>query len=202
MSDPRPTGPQAQPPVGGDRRRLDRAPGDRYRDGAGGSGSGGSGAGSGGSGSGSGGSGSGSGAGGAASGRRAGTGPGSGGGTRRTKALVAAAVVADAGAFLFFLLGLLDLGIGLLAVAGFTGWATALALVWWGRDAIAIARTRVAIGAFLGGWSVAGGILLDWVYALLQGGVLGPLDYVAQRYGVVALLALVVGTGVAALRAR
>ncbi len=111
-------------------------------------------------------------------------------------------VVADAGAVLFFLLGLLDLGIGLVAIAAFTGWTTALALVWWGRDAIPVTRTRVAIGAFLGGWSVAGGILVDWIYALLQGGVLGPLDYVAQRYGMVALLALVVGAGVAALRAR
>jgi hypothetical protein len=110
--------------------------------------------------------------------------------------------VADAGAVLFFLLGLLDLGVGLVAVAAFTGWTTALALVWWGRDALPTARTRAATGALLGGWSVVAGIALDWVYALVQGGVLGPLDYVAQRYGIVALLALVVAAGVAALRTR
>jgi hypothetical protein len=40
------------------------------------------------------------------------------------------------------------------------------------------------------------------VYALIQGGVLGPLDYVVQRYGIVALVSVVVAAGVAALRAR
>lgn len=175
MSDPERSAPRAHPHAGGDRRPLDRAPGERYGTGSGGSGAG------------------------------AGSGPGRGGsgpGRPGTRALVAAVLVADAGAVLFFVLGLLDLGIGLVVIAAFTGWATALALVWWGRDAIPVARTRIAAGAVLGGWSVAGGILLDWLYALLQGGVLGPLDYVGQRYGPVALMALVVGVGVAALRAR
>jgi len=111
-------------------------------------------------------------------------------------------LVADGGAVLFFLLGLLDLGIGLVAVAAFTGWLTALALVWWGRDAIPVVRTRVAFGAVFGGWPVVAGIIVDWLYGLSQGGVLGPLDYVAQRYGMIALLALVVGAGVAAVRVR
>jgi hypothetical protein len=115
---------------------------------------------------------------------------------------VAAVLVADAGAIMFFLLGLLDLGIGLVVVAGFAGWATALALVWWGRDAIPAARTRVASGAILGGWTVVGGILLDWLLALVQGGVLGPIDYVAQRYGLVVLPALIAAAGLAAARAR
>jgi hypothetical protein len=169
MSDPERTDSRTQPPAGGDRRPLDRAPGERY---------------------------------GGSRGPGPGSQQGSGPGPRRAKALVAAVLVAGAGAALFFLLGLLDLGIGLVAVAAFTGWATALALVWWGRDALPAARTRVAIGALLGGWSVVGGILLDWLYALVQGGVLGPLEYVAQRYGPVALLALVVGVGIAAFRAR
>jgi len=47
----------------------------------------------------------------------------------RTRAILAAALVADAGGVLFFVLGLLDLGIGLLAVAGFTGWITGIALI-------------------------------------------------------------------------
>jgi hypothetical protein len=120
----------------------------------------------------------------------------------RTRAIVAAMVVADVGAALFFLLGLLDLGVGLVAVAAFTGWATALALVWWGRDAIGPSRVRIGLGALLGGWTVAGGIVVDWVYGLTQGGRLGPLDYVVQRYGLVALLALLAGAGIAAIRAR
>jgi len=110
--------------------------------------------------------------------------------------------VADAGALAFFLLGLLDLGTGLLVVAAFIGWVVALALVWTGRDAIPASRSRMGIAAMLGGWSIVVAILVDWVYALIQGGVLGPLDYVLQRYGIVALLSVVVAAGVAALRAR
>ncbi len=180
MSEPPTTVPGPLTPEGGERRRLDRAPGDRY---AGEPGSGGRGGGSG-------------------AGSDEGSGGGRGGGSRASSAIVAAVLVADAGAVLFFVLGLLDLGGGLLAVAAFNGWVTALALVWGGRDAISAARTRVAVAAFLGGWSVVGGIVVDWVYALVQGGVLGPLDYVAQRYGLVALLAVILAAGVAALRAR
>jgi hypothetical protein len=110
--------------------------------------------------------------------------------------------VADAGALAFFLLGLVDLGAGLLAVAAFIGWVVALALVWKGRDRVPQASTRMTVAALLGGWSIVAAILADWVYALIQGGVLGPLDYVAQRYGMVALLCVAVAAGVAALRAR
>ncbi len=110
--------------------------------------------------------------------------------------------MADAGALAFFLLGLLDLGAGLLVVAAFIGWVVALALVWTGRDAVPASRTRMGIAAMLGAWSIVAAILVDWVYALIQGGVLGPLDYVVQRYGIVALLSVVVAAGVAALRAR
>lgn len=187
MTEPKQNVPVAPPPDGGDRRRLDRAPGERYGAGPGsaaGPGSGPAGPGS------------------APAGHRSGAGPAAMLGPRGSRALVTALLVADAGALLFFVLGLVDLGIGLVAVAAFTGWVTALALVWWGRRAIPVATTRMVIGALLGGWSVVGGIIVDWVYALFQGGVLGPLDYVAQRYGLVALLCVVVGAGVATLRAR
>ncbi len=172
MSEPPQTVPDPDAPAGGERRRLDRAPGDRY------------------------------------AGARAG--PDTTAGTdgdpvaRRgvARAVVVGVLVVDAGAVLFFVLGLLDLGIGLVVVAAFVGWVTALALVWSGRDGIPVARARMAIAAFLGGWAVVAGILLDWVFALLQGGVLGPLDYVAERYGLVALLSVIVAAGVAAVRAR
>ena len=164
MSDPQHVVPDPSPAVGGERRRLDRAPGERYAKGGGGSG-------------------------------------GSGGGRGRP-AVIRAFLVADAGALAFFLLGLLDLGAGLLVVAAFIGWVVALALVWTGRDAIPASRTRMGIAAMLGAWSIVAAILVDWVYALIQGGVLGPLDYVVQRYGIVALLSVVVAAGVAALRAR
>jgi len=173
----------AKPPVtsgsspagGGEQRRLDHAPGDRYATGQGGSGSA-----------------VGSGSGASAPGRGAAT------------ALVAAIIVADLGAVAFFLVGLLDLGPGLIVVAAFTGWVTALALVWWGRQGgLLVMRTRVSVAAVLGGWAAVAGMLLDWLYGLTQGGVLGPIDYVGQRYGFpVAILCLVVGAGVAAVRAR
>jgi len=168
MSEPQQTDPAGRPPTGGDGRRLDRVPGDRYRGGSGGSAGGGG-----------------------PIGRRGAYRP-----------ILAAVLVADVGALLFFLLGQLDLGPGLLAVAAFTGWATALALVWWGRDAIPATSTRIAAGAILGGWSVVAGVLVDWGVSRLQGGVLGPLDYVDQRYGPVAWLAILVAAGVAAVRAR
>lgn len=164
MSDPQRAVPDPSPAVGGERRRLDRAPGERYAKAGGGSG-------------------------------------GSGGGHGRP-GVIRAFLVADAGALAFFLLGLLDLGAGLLVVAAFIGWVVALALVWAGRDAIAVSRTRMGVAAMLGAWSIVAAILVDWVYALIQGGVLGPLDYVVQRYGIVALLSVVVAAGVAALRAR
>jgi len=105
---------------------------------------------------------------------------------------------------LFFALGLLDLGAGLVVVAGFIGWVTALALLWRGRDAgLSEARTRIAIAALLGGWAVVAGIVVDWVFAVtVQGGVLGPIDYVGERYGLVAPLAILVAATVAGLRAR
>jgi hypothetical protein len=171
MSDPQPTVPEPAPQAGGERRRLDRAPGQRYLPDA--------------------------------SGR--GGGPGGAGGPdrRRTvRPVVAAALVADAGAVLFFVVGLVDLGVGLLAVAAFIGWVVALALVWWGRDAIAVERTRVAVAALLGGWAIVAAILVDWGYALAQGGVLGLLDYVGERYGAVAPVSILIAAGIAAVRAR
>jgi hypothetical protein len=172
MSDPRQTVPAPSPTVGGERRRLDRAPGERYAKEGGGTGGGGG-----------------------------GTGQGKRGGAGRP-AVIRAFLVADAGALAFFLLGLLDLGAGLLVVAAFIGWVVALALVWSGRDVIRPARTRMSFAATLGAWSIVAAVLADWVYALIQGGVLGPLDYVAQRYGIVALLCVLAAAGVAALRAR
>ena len=166
MSEPQKTVKDPSPTVGGERRRLDRAPGERYRKGGDGVG---------------------------------GSGGGSGGGR---PGVIRAFLGAAAGALAFFLLGLLDLGVGLLAIAAFIGWVVALALVWTGRDGIPRARTRMGIAAAFGAWSIVAAILDDWVYALIQGGVLGPLDYVVQRYGLVALLCVAAAAGVAALRAR
>src|SRR3954452_19647896 len=149
----------------GERRRLDRPPGDRYR-----------------------------------TSDAATEGVPAGGGARW---IVAAVAVADIGAIVYFVLGLLDLAFGLVAVAAFVGWATALALVFKGRDAaIRVPQVRMATAAFLGGWAVVLGTLLDWLFGLSQGGVLGFFPYVAERYWLVAPAALVAGAFVAAYRAR
>jgi hypothetical protein len=163
-SDPQAPGPT--PSAGGERRRLDRAPGDRYATPA------------------------------ATSDREPATKTGA-------RWIVAAVVVADLGALAFFVLGLLDLGVGLVAVAAFVGWATAVALVYRGRDAaIRSARTRMATAAFLGGWAVVAGMLVDWWFGLTQGGVMSFIPYVAERYWLVAPAALLAGAFVAAYRAR
>jgi hypothetical protein len=119
--------------------------------------------------------------------------------TRR--AIIAAVLVADAGALGLFLLSQVDLGAGLLAVAAFVGWATGLALIWWGRDAVA-GHARPAVAALLAGWSVVLALVLDWAWSLVQGGALGPVDYAFARFGWVGPLAIAVAAGAAALRAR
>jgi hypothetical protein len=157
----------APAPPGGERRRLDRAPGERFAPDAA--------------------------AGGADREARR--------GDRRW--LIAAVIVADVAAVAFFVLGLLDLGLGLVVIAGFGGWATGVALVYQGRDvAISDPRRRMATAALLGGWIVVGGMLLDWLYGLTQGGVMGPVAYTVERYGLVAPAAILAGAFVAAYRAR
>ena len=155
---------------GGEQRRLERAPGERYAK------------------------------------PPAGTGPGGTGGdtgdARGRRAVLAAVLVADACALLFLVLAQVDLGIGMLAIAAFGGWATSLALVWWGRDAIRVRATRVAVAAAIAGSSIVLALLIDWIWSLVQGGVLGPLEYTVQRFGVVGPLAVVVAALVAAVRAR
>jgi hypothetical protein len=160
---------------GGERRRLDRAPGERYAGGpaaaAGGGGPG-----------------------------RAGATPG--GLNARARAIVAGVVVADAGALLYFAVGLLDLGAGMIAVAAFIGWVTGVALIWWGRKAISPDRLRLGLAAGLATWAIVLAMAIDWVYALVQGGALGPLDYVVERYGWWGIASIPVAALLAGLRAR
>ena len=96
----------------------------------------------------------------------------------------------------------LGIAAGLLVVAAFTGWLTAIALIWSGRGAVPSASTRVGLAAFLGGQSIVLGLLIDWGYSLVQGGAMGPIAYVAELYGLSAILVVMLGAGVAAARAR
>jgi hypothetical protein len=114
-----------------------------------------------------------------------------------------AAAVAALGAVGLCLLLQLDLGPGLLAVSGFTGWLIAVALIGIGRTLGMPAgpgRRGVAVGLAVGAVVVA--MLMDWGWSRLTGGVLAPIDYWSARYGVAALLNPIVAGVIAGLRAH
>lgn len=78
--------------------------------------------------------------------------------------------------------GVLAVSAGLLVVAAATGWVVAVGLRMGAGPRIAAdRRARLAVG--LGFLSVAVGQLGVWLYALTEGGVLGPIDYLAQTFG-------------------
>ncbi|MHB8892434.1 MAG: hypothetical protein ACYC65_10375 [Candidatus Limnocylindrales bacterium] len=152
-------------PAGGERRRLDRAPGDRFIAGA--------------------------------------PAPAAPVPAVSGRAVALAVLVADIGALAFFVLGQLNLGPGLLAVAAFAGWATAVALVDLGGGAgMRPGLPRISLASGLAGGAILAAILLDWAWAAMQGGVLGPLDYVGARYGPAAVLDVGMAALLAGLRAR
>jgi hypothetical protein len=110
-----------------------------------------------------------------------------------------AAAVAIAGAVATTVLaGALNVTVGLLVVAGLTGRFIALALLagGWPR------RTAPAVAAAIALLGVAFGQVGIWLYARSEGGVLGPLDYLAQAFGWLVPLQLGIGAFVAWWSAR
>lgn len=100
-----------------------------------------------------------------------------------------AAALVGAGA-LTVLGGVLAVSAGLIVVAGAAGWAVAIALrAGSGARLTRSRRARLAIGLALA--SVALGQLGLWLYARSEGGVLEPLDYLAQVFGPVVVLEFV-----------
>lgn len=86
-------------------------------------------------------------------------------------------------------------------VASVIGWAVAAALRGGaGSHPSPGTGLRWAIG--LAVLSIAFGQLGLWVYALTEGGVLGPLDYLAQAFGWLVPLELLIAALVAWLTAR
>jgi hypothetical protein len=121
----------------------------------------------------------------------------------RVAAVGAIAATVVAGAILVGVLGSFDLGPGMLVLAAFIGWAVALAVIW----AMPIRRAdrrwlRPTMGALLAGGSVVGGLLLLWAWALVEGGVLGPVAYADARFGLLAPMLVLAAAAVAAVRAR
>jgi hypothetical protein len=95
--------------------------------------------------------------------------------------------------------GLLEVGIGLLAVAGAIGWLVGVAL----RTDEAGARRSIPVRAIaLAIAAVLVGQLGLWVLGRLEGGVLDPLTYLADVFGPIVVGQLVVAAVAAAWATR
>jgi hypothetical protein len=97
--------------------------------------------------------------------------------------------------------GVLAVSAGLLVVAGVTGWGVAAGLrAGAGPHLDRAGLHRIAL--LLGTIAVAGGQLGLWLYARSEGGVLGPLDYLAETFGFLVPLQFIVACVVARATAR
>jgi hypothetical protein len=120
----------------------------------------------------------------------------------RRRAIGAALGVASAGALVVFVLGQVDVGAGLLAVAAAIGWLIALALVWGGMTGAPTGRRRLLVAVGFAAAAILVGFGLDWGWSRLQGGALDPLAYLDQRYGLLAWVNVAVAAAAAGLRGR
>lgn len=81
---------------------------------------------------------------------------------------------------------------GLIALAALGGWAIGIAVR--AGSAGTVARQRRAVtGAVLAGLAVLGGQLGLWLFARYEGGVLGPVEYLAETFGLLVPLQLAFG---------
>ncbi len=109
-------------------------------------------------------------------------------------AILGAAAITVAG-------GLLAITAGLLVIAGVVGWAVAVAVVNGGGASLGGAR-RVGTAVTLAVTGVGLGQLGLWVLARQEGGVLPPLDYLAEVFGLLVPLELAIAGLVAWWRSR
>ena len=72
---------------------------------------------------------------------------------------------------------------GLVALAALGGWAIGIAVRIGSAGTVAADR-RALMGAVLAALAVLGGQLGLWLFARYEGGVLGPVDYLAETFGV------------------
>jgi hypothetical protein len=97
--------------------------------------------------------------------------------------------------------GVLLITAGLIAVAGIGGWAIAVAVRAGGLEAVAPTRRRVlAVG--LAAIAVLAGQLGLWLFARYEGGVLGPVDYLAETFELLVPLQFLFAIAAAWLAAR
>ena len=80
---------------------------------------------------------------------------------------------------------------GLIALAALGGWAIGIA-VRVGSSGAVPAERRALMAAVLAGLAVLGGQLGLWLFARYEGGVLGPVDYLAETFGLLVPVELAV----------
>jgi hypothetical protein len=71
---------------------------------------------------------------------------------------------------------------GLVALAALGGWAIGIAVRVGSGGTVAAAR-RAVMAVVLAALAVVGGQLGLWLFARYEGGVLGPVDYLAETFG-------------------
>ena len=97
--------------------------------------------------------------------------------------------------------GVLLITAGLIAVAGLGGWAIAIAVRAGGLDALAPPERR-ALSVGLAAAAVLAGQLGLWLFARYEGGVLGPVDYLAETFEFLVPLQFLFAIAAAWLAAR
>ena len=97
--------------------------------------------------------------------------------------------------------GALAVSAGLLVVATAAGYAVGLATVIGAADTLPPSRRSSIAGALAGLGALLGQVGL-WLYARAEGGVLPPIDYLGQTFGVLAPVEVVLAAVVAWWRAR
>jgi hypothetical protein len=90
---------------------------------------------------------------------------------------------------------------GLIVIALFLGRLTALAVSAGAGPALSrTARRALSVGLSLAGVAVAQAGL--WIWAIAQGGVLGPVEYLSQTFGALVPLQLLLAGGAAWLSSK
>jgi hypothetical protein len=90
---------------------------------------------------------------------------------------------------------------GLIALAGLGGWVVAIAVRAGGIGALTRQR-RIAMAVVLAALGVLVGQVGLWLFARYEGGVLGPVDYLAETFGLLVPIELAAAIGAAWLAAR
>jgi hypothetical protein len=120
----------------------------------------------------------------------------------RPRGVAVATVIGVVGAAAIVVVGgVLAITFGLLLVTGMTGLAVASGLRVGAREHVS-ARDRVTLAVALTLGAIALGQLGLWLYARNEGGVLAPLDYLWEVFGILVPLQFAVGAVVAWVAAR